>query len=135
MNRFRTARYANDQRAPLRGGAETILVVEDEPALRSLIELILSEVGYQVLTAADGAEALALISRGEPGLDLVLTDSIMPRVSGSELVTRLREIRPDTRVIQMTGYTDHGLGDDDVIAKPFAPETLLRRVRDVLDQA
>jgi len=124
-----------DQRAPLRGGAETILIVEDEPALRSLIELILSEVGYQVFTAADGAEALALITRGEPALDLVLTDSIMPRVSGSELVTRLREIRPATRVIQMTGYTDQGLGDDDVIAKPFEPETLLRRVRDVLDQA
>jgi two-component system, cell cycle sensor histidine kinase and response regulator CckA len=123
------------ERAPVRGGAETILVVEDEPALRSLIELILTEVGYQVLTAADGAEALALISRGEPALDLVITDSIMPRVSGSELVTRLRELRPDTRVIQMTGYTDHGLGDDEFIAKPFEPETLLRRVRDVLDQA
>jgi two-component system cell cycle sensor histidine kinase/response regulator CckA len=123
------------ERAPLRGGSETILVVEDEPALRSLIELILSEVGYQVLTAADGAEALALISGGEPTLDLVITDSIMPKVSGSELVTRLREIRPDTRVIQITGYTDHGLGDDEFIAKPFEPETLLRRVRDVLDQA
>jgi two-component system cell cycle sensor histidine kinase/response regulator CckA len=124
-----------EQRGPVRGGTETVLVVEDEPALRSLIELILSEAGYRVLAAADGEEALALVSRGEPALDLVLTDAIMPKLSGPELVTRLREIRPDIRVIQMTGYSDHGFSGDELIAKPFEPETLLRRVRDLLDQS
>jgi two-component system cell cycle sensor histidine kinase/response regulator CckA len=128
--------YADDeeQPAPPRAGTETVLVVEDEPALRSLIELILSEAGYHVLAAADGEEALTLVHRGEPALDLVLTDAIMPKLSGPELVTRLREIRPDIRVIQMTGYSDHGFSEDEVIAKPFEPETLLRRIRDLLDQ-
>jgi CheY-like chemotaxis protein len=125
----------DEQRPPVRGGTETVLVVEDEPALRSLIELILSEAGYHVLAAADGEEALTLVSRGEPALDLVLTDAVMPKLSGPELVTRLREIRPDIRVIQMTGYSEHGFTEDELIAKPFEPETLLRRVRDLLDQS
>jgi CheY-like chemotaxis protein len=124
---------AEDLDAPVQGGAETILVVEDEPALRSLIELILSEIGYRVIAAGDGEEALTLVSRAVR-LDLVLTDSVMPRVSGPELVARLRQMRPDIRVIQMTGYSDHGPGEDDFIAKPFEAETLLRRVRDVLDR-
>jgi CheY-like chemotaxis protein len=80
------------------------------------------------------AEALTLVGR-EPSVDLVVTDSIMPRLGGPELVARLRQTRPDICVIQMTGYSDHGLGDDEFIAKPFEPETLLRRVRELLDQA
>jgi CheY-like chemotaxis protein len=119
--------------APVRGGTETILVVEDESALRSLIELILSEAGYRVVAAADGAEALNLVSR-EPELDLVLTDSIMPRLSGPELVRRLRASRPETRVLQISGYSDHGFGEDDFIAKPFEPDLLLRRIREILDR-
>jgi two-component system, cell cycle sensor histidine kinase and response regulator CckA len=122
------------ERAAVTGGTETILVVEDEGALRSLLELILSESGYRVLTAADGEEALAIIDRVEPDVDLVLTDSIMPKVGGAELVRRLESSRPTTRVIQMTGYMDRSLGDSEVIAKPFEAETLLRRVRDVLDR-
>jgi two-component system cell cycle sensor histidine kinase/response regulator CckA len=122
------------ERALPRGDGETVLVVEDEAALRSLIQLILSEAGYHVVTAADGEEALGLVSRGEAVIDLVLTDSIMPRVSGSELVRRLRVIRPETRVIQMTGYSDLAAGDDEVIAKPFESGMLLRRIRDMLDQ-
>jgi PAS domain S-box-containing protein len=118
-----------------RGGAETVLVVEDEAALRSLIRLILSEAGYRVLTAADGEEALGLVSRDEPTIDLVLTDSIMPRLSGSELVRRLRVIRPQTRVIQMTGYSDLVFGHDEFIAKPFETDALLRRIRAALDQS
>jgi two-component system cell cycle sensor histidine kinase/response regulator CckA len=127
-------RAGDEEHTEAGGGTETILVVEDEAALRSLLELILSEAGYRVLTAADGEEALGVVNRGEPEVDLVLTDSIMPRVSGAELVSRLRSIRPETGVIEMTGYTDRGLGDDEIIAKPFEPEALLRRVRDVLDQ-
>jgi two-component system cell cycle sensor histidine kinase/response regulator CckA len=122
------------ERGAVRGGAETILVVEDEAALRSLIELILSEAGYRVLAAADGEEALALVTRGEPEIDLVLTDSIMPRVGGAELVRRLGAIRPETRVIQMTGYPAPRPGDDEVITKPFEPEALLLRVREALDR-
>jgi two-component system, cell cycle sensor histidine kinase and response regulator CckA len=117
------------------GRGETVLVVEDEAALRSLIEVVLSEAGYRVVTAADGEEALGLVGGDEREIDLVLTDSIMPRMGGSELVSRLRAIRPGARVIQMTGYTDHGSVDEDFIAKPFEPEALLRRVRGVLDRS
>jgi two-component system cell cycle sensor histidine kinase/response regulator CckA len=126
-------RSGEEPRGPVTGGAETILVVEDEAALRSLLELVLSEAGYSVLTAADGAEALAIVDRPDPDIDLVVTDSIMPKVSGEELVGRLQAIRPETRVIQMTGYTDRGPVEDEVITKPFDPEALLRRVREVLD--
>ena len=114
------------------GGGETILVAEDEPALRSLVELILSEAGYRVLTR-DGDEALRVAERDDSQIDLVLTDSIMPRLSGSELAARLAQTRPSTRVVQMTGYTD-GRIDGDVLAKPFEPLELLRFVRDGLDR-
>ncbi len=122
-----------DGPAPPPGGTETVLVVEDEEALRSLVELILTEAGYRVLAAANGEEALALLAEHRT-VDLVLTDSVMPRVSGSELIQRLQSIRPQARVIQMTGYSDLGREDEDVIAKPFEPEALLQRVRLVLDR-
>jgi two-component system, cell cycle sensor histidine kinase and response regulator CckA len=117
-----------------RGGSETILVVEDEPALRDFLELILSEVGYRVVTARDGEEALELTTQSDHSVQLVLTDSIMPRLSGPELVRRLADTRPDVRVLQISGYTDHGFDGYDFVAKPFEPETLLRRVREVLDR-
>jgi two-component system cell cycle sensor histidine kinase/response regulator CckA len=126
---------AEEEPSRVRGGTETILVVEDEPALRSLIELILAEAGYRVLTAVDGQDALEQVESAEPPVDLVVTDSIMPKVSGPELVRRLREIAPETSVIYMSGFSDHGFGGDDVfLAKPFEPETLLHLVRDVLDR-
>jgi two-component system cell cycle sensor histidine kinase/response regulator CckA len=132
---------ANGSSAAERGGEETILVVEDEHALRSLIALILSEAGYRVLTATDGEEALKLVDRHESRIDLVITDSIMPRLGGSELARRLRNLRPGIRMIQMTGYSDRGLAAESgtdlwhgFIAKPFEPELLLHQVREVLDQ-
>jgi CheY-like chemotaxis protein len=115
------------------GGMETVLVVEDEESLRSLIELILTEAGYRVLAAANGEDALTLL-RGSDPIDLVLTDSIMPRVSGSELVRRLRAIRPEARVIQMTGYSELGTPKDEFLTKPFEAETLLHSIRDALDR-
>jgi CheY-like chemotaxis protein len=127
-------RSSESEPVPVQGGEETVLVVEDDAALRSLVELILAEAGYSVLTAGDGAEALEVVDGGG-AIDLVLTDSIMPRVSGSELIRRLAAVRPATRVLQMTGYSDLSTAGGDVIAKPFEPETLLRRVRQVLDGA
>jgi two-component system cell cycle sensor histidine kinase/response regulator CckA len=117
-----------------RGGTETILVVEDEEPLRTFIEIVLSEAGYRTLTAVDGMDALEQLGRAEPAIDLVLTDSVMPRLSGPELVAQLRETRPGTRVLQVSGYSDHGFGDDDFVPKPFEPELLLRRVREILDR-
>jgi PAS domain S-box-containing protein len=127
------ARSEEDEGAPVRGGVETVLVVEDEAALLKLIETILSEAGYRVLTAADGEKALEIVTKTDIHIDLVLTDSIMPKLSGAELANRLRTTRPGTRVLQMTGYSG-GDVDDEVITKPFEPALLLRRVRQLLDR-
>jgi two-component system, cell cycle sensor histidine kinase and response regulator CckA len=119
---------------PEGGEGETILVVEDEVALRALLELILTEAGYRVLTASDGADALAQLEQAETRIDLVITDAIMPRLSGAELVSRLGATRPDTRVLRISGYSDHGFGGKDFIAKPFDPDVLLARVRELIDR-
>jgi PAS domain S-box-containing protein len=115
------------------GGGETILVVEDETALRALIELTLAEAGYRVLTARDGEEALAIVA-AEPAIDFLLTDTIMPRLSGPELIERVLELRPETHVLQISGYTTDVVGRADFMAKPFEPAILLRRVREILDR-
>jgi two-component system, cell cycle sensor histidine kinase and response regulator CckA len=122
-------------------GTETILLVEDEDALRELLHEVLSENGYVVLQAASGAEALR-VSRGHAGgIDLLLTDVVMPGMSGREVATALSAERPGLRVLFASGYTAeaiarHGVLEPgtDLIHKPFTPEALLRRVRDRLDR-
>ncbi len=121
------------------GGAETILVVEDDDMVRELVHGILAPRGYHVLAAAGGPEALALLAdRGDP-VDLLLTDVVMPRMSGPELAEALRASRPGLRVLFMSGYAgDHvaSLGAvstrNRVVEKPFTGNTLLRAVRDAL---
>ena len=120
-------------------GTQRILVVEDEEAVRILIREVLRNAGYEVLDAVDGAHAL-LVAAEVPGeIHLLLTDVIMPKLSGRELAKRFVALRPTTRVLYMSGYTDdklghHGLLDPDVelIQKPLTPEILLRRVRAIL---
>jgi len=123
----------------LPGGSETLLFAEDEERVRQPTLALLRRLGYQVLAAADGAEALAL-SRAHPGaIDLVLTDVVMPRMDGGELVTRLRQERPGIRVLFLSGYDDQILsrrGFDDagaeLLPKPFTVEDLAGRLRAVL---
>jgi hypothetical protein len=121
-------------------GSETILVSEDANAIRSLIENVLSKQGYQVITAADGAEALDLARQNAGGIDLVITDVVMPRLSGPEMVRRLQADRPDTKVIFMSGYAKQGSlaaiegGEAEILEKPFSPQTLLVLIRKVLDR-
>jgi two-component system cell cycle sensor histidine kinase/response regulator CckA len=126
------------QKEPAVGG-EHILVVEDEAALRGLFEAILSRLGYKVTLAANGGEALLLVE--EKGLkpDLVITDVVMPGMSGSVLSGRLRRKQPDLKVLFMSGYTDnaivhHGVLDPGTpfIQKPFTPRNLAEKVRAVL---
>ena len=122
------------------GGDEAVLVVEDEPAVRDITERILQRAGYRVLAAADGQEALRLLE-GEPfDFDLLLTDVIMPQLSGPELAVRLSARNPKLRVLYMSGYTDdaivhHGVldGETQLIGKPFSAEELIHKVRTVLD--
>jgi CheY-like chemotaxis protein len=117
-----------------RGGTETILLVEDEVALLAFIELVLAEAGYTVVSASDGEDALARMNGTEAAIDLVVTDSMMPRLNGPELLRRLRATQPELRVLQISGYSDQGLVGEDFLAKPFEPAALLHRVREILDR-
>lgn len=122
-------------------GHETILIVEDEDAVRRAAERILAAAGYRVLTAANGGEALLLCERHEGQIHLLLTDVVMPRMSGRELAERLKELSPALKVLFTSGYTDnaivhHGVLDPGMrfIGKPFSVAELTRKVREVLDQ-
>jgi CheY-like chemotaxis protein len=121
-------------------GTETILLVEDEDGVRRLAMLTLQKYGYHVLVAADGREALKLISDYSGHIDLVLSDVVMPNISGPEMVEILRDRFTQIKVLFMSGYTDdsvvrHGLLDSQVsfIQKPYTPTRLARKIRDVLD--
>jgi two-component system, cell cycle sensor histidine kinase and response regulator CckA len=122
------------------GRGETILVVEDEAQVRALTSRILSEHGYQVIQADNGEAALEECACRPEHIDLVVTDVVMPVMSGAELAERLLEVRPDTKVLYMSGYTSdvvlrHGPRDSDVavLEKPFSAEGLLSRVREILE--
>lgn len=121
-------------------GTETILLVEDELAVRVLCRRVLDRMGYRVVDASSGVEALNLVENGSLRPELLLTDVVMPGISGRELADRLHKIQPDAKVLYMSGYTDeaivrHGVLEPGVafIEKPFTPELLLRRVRETLD--
>ncbi len=122
------------------GGSETILVVEDEEALRDVIREVLEEKGYAVLLAADGAEAFPIAESHVGPVHLLLTDVVMPRSSGPELFQRLSALRPGLRCVFMSGYTGHAAlrngmlpKGQDFLDKPFTMESLLRKVREALD--
>jgi PAS domain S-box-containing protein len=121
------------------GGAERVLLVEDEPAVRALVRDILTGYGYTVLEAGSGPEALAFFQGEEGQVDLLITDVVMPAMSGKTLASRLTAARPALKVLFMSGYTDdvigrHGVLDATVayLQKPFTPEQLARKVRGVL---
>jgi CheY-like chemotaxis protein len=122
-----------------RGSGEVILLVEDEEAVRRLVRATLERRGYHVLVASDGPEALQ-IERQAEHIDLVLTDLVMPQMSGMEVARRVRESRPGTRVLFMSGYTDRSLQETgqlpdeiEVLQKPFTSAVLAARVRRALE--
>jgi two-component system, cell cycle sensor histidine kinase and response regulator CckA len=123
-----------------RRGTETVLLVEDEAAVRSLLRDILESNGYVVLEASRAVEALEASQQHGGPIQLLLTDVVMPDVSGRKLADRLRTSRPEAKVLYMSGYTDtaivqHGLLEPGVafLQKPFTPDALSRKVREVLD--
>ncbi len=119
--------------APVRGGRETILVVEDEEPLRHLVTLILRHSGYTVMEAVDGEKALDTVKSHGGALHLLLTDVIMPGMSGPDLADEMAALRPETKVLFVSGYTDDAVVGTQFLAKPFAPPDLLQKVRQVLD--
>jgi two-component system cell cycle sensor histidine kinase/response regulator CckA len=142
----RVAEPATDSRQPksgsaLRASGETVLVVEDEKAVRDLTVRILQQLGYTILTAGDAAEALE-IGRAHAGeIHLLLTDVVMPGMSGRQLADQLIQHRPGTRVLFLSGYTEdtvvhHGVLDAGVnfLPKPFSRENLARKLREVLEK-
>jgi CheY-like chemotaxis protein len=123
-------------------GRETVLVVEDDASIRGLVQRVLVKRGYTVLVAASPAEAIALVGEQHRSIDLLLTDVMLPEMSGPELARILGATQTGLAVVYMSGYTDTTIvrgGQLDpgatFIPKPFGPEFLLRKVRDVLDAA
>jgi PAS domain S-box-containing protein len=123
-------------------GIETILLAEDAPALRSTARKILQRYGYKILEASEGKTALELASQCDGPIHLLLTDVVMPGMSGRELAERLTSTRPGVKVLYMSGYTDdavvrHGVLGPGIayLQKPFTPESLGRKLREVLDSA
>jgi two-component system, cell cycle sensor histidine kinase and response regulator CckA len=123
-------------------GSETILLVEDEPEVRSLVERVLRSQGYQVHAASRPSEALAIASRPGVELDLMVTDMVMPEMDGRELARRLHSDRPSLPVIYLSGYSAEAIGRDGVLdqgaaflEKPFRPDFLVQKVREVLERA
>jgi len=128
-----------DPSATRQSGGETILVVEDEQAVRDLTVRILRQLGYTILTASSGAEALEVSAAHAGHIDVLLTDVVMPNMSGRQLADHILASRPKTRILFLSGYTEntvvhHGVLDAgvDFLPKPFSRENLSRKLREVL---
>jgi CheY-like chemotaxis protein len=142
LPRVEPPRFAPPVDAPVRaaGGSETVLVVEDRAALRVLVRRMLHEQGYTVLEAGDPATALAIAESHDGPIHLLLSDVVMPGLRGPELAVRMRDLRPGTRVLFMSGYVEGasfvaaGEKSPPLLAKPFTPEELARKVREVLER-
>jgi CheY-like chemotaxis protein len=128
--------------APVAGGSETILIVEDEPVLRSMARDILEEYGYQILEASSGKEALDVWNQRANEIDLLLTDMVMPDgVSGADLVEKLHASRPRLKIVFTSGYTANEVNQEmltrtgaSFLSKPYAQAELARAVRNCLDK-
>jgi CheY-like chemotaxis protein len=121
------------------GAGETVLVVEDENALREMICRMLARHGYQVITAANGRDAVEVAASHRGGIDLLVTDVIMPQMSGKEAAERIRALCPSVKVLFMSGYTEGILSAQGVleaginlIEKPFTEKSLLAKLRGVI---
>jgi two-component system, cell cycle sensor histidine kinase and response regulator CckA len=121
-------------------GSETVLLVEDDPALRSFVRVVLGERGYRILEAQNGAEAISIAGQFDGRIDFVLTDVVMPKMGGRELAAELAARCPGIRILYMSGYTDDAVVLHELLEarmpylqKPFTAEVLARKVREILD--
>ena len=122
------------------GRNEMILVVEDAETIRKMVCAMLSQSGYRCISASDGKEALQLIEGAKEQIDLVLTDVMMPNMGGAELARRLTAIRPDLRIVFMSGFSQDPIvrtierSPSIFLAKPFTASALMEKVRNTLDR-
>src|SRR5687768_6035349 len=121
-------------------GSETVLLVEDEEMVRKIVRRLLEENGYKVLQAGGGEEAISLFRRHKEPIDLLITDVVMPKLSGKDVADQMKAVHPETKVLYMSGYTDeaivhHGIVDSHIafLQKPFSERALTRKIREVLD--
>ena len=128
------------RRKPATKGSETILLVEDDEMVRTLVRETLEREGYKVIYSADPVEAQHISENYRGKIQLLITDVVMPKLSGRELAHGLTERRPDMKVLYMSGYTDSAIVNSGIlqkevsfIQKPFAVRDLARKVREVLD--
>ncbi len=126
---------------PVHRGSETVLLVEDDSGVRRFSTMVLSDLGYAVIAAENGREALDLAAKFKGDIHLLLTDVVLPRMSGRDLARALAPLRPTMKSLYVSGYTEnaivhHGVLDPgiDYLPKPFAAESLARKVREVLDK-
>jgi two-component system cell cycle sensor histidine kinase/response regulator CckA len=131
---------ADSEGEPDLRGSETVLVVEDESSVRALAARILRERGYTVLEASNGKEALRVAQEFDGEIHLVLTDVVMPEMSGKVLISRIEAARPGIRSLFISGYTDnaivhHGILESNVafLQKPFTANALAHKVREVIN--
>jgi PAS domain S-box-containing protein len=124
----------------IKGGSETILIAEDDDAIRALTRSVLAEFGYRVIESADGEEAVRLFREQSDGIQLLLLDVIMPKKNGRAAFEEIRKIRPDIKVLFISGYSADTITREGVlekglhfVSKPLSPTELLQKVRDVLD--
>jgi two-component system, cell cycle sensor histidine kinase and response regulator CckA len=123
-------------------GSETILLVEDEEAVRALTSHIFQSCGYVVLEAADGSEAVRVATHHRGPIQLLATDVVMPGIGGRELASMLRSLQPEVKVLFLSGYTDEAIirpgapaEKAHFLQKPYSPLALAQKVREVLDEA
>ncbi len=140
LTKAEPATTTSEHRAIARGGSETVLLAEDDEAIRTLGARVLGSLGYNVLVARTGGEALRIVAEHKGRIDLIATDVVMPEMNGSQLVERVLEARPGIRVLFMSGYTDDEVmrrgvidGQTAFLQKPFTPDLLAHKVREVLD--
>jgi CheY-like chemotaxis protein len=132
------ARVARPAREAAPGAGETVLVVEDDPAVRLIIADVLRELGYACLEASDGQAALPMLTSNTP-LDLLITDVGLPGIDGRQIAERARQHRPDLKVLFVTGYAEHATGRErfldpgmEMVTKPFALDALALKIREMI---
>jgi CheY-like chemotaxis protein len=128
-------------RSEILGGTETVLVVEDDKGVRGAIVAILKKRGYKIIEAPSGKEAIGLLTRQKEPIALMITDVVMPEMSGKQLADQVRTLRPEIKILFLSGYTEnviahHGVLEPGInfLAKPFSIQSLTKKVREVLDQ-